>query len=74
MNLTTYRFYCLKRQFCMISKYSVVLKSKELSFWSINYVSGIKTKFLEYKICFKRKNIKDHLYHMYNVSKNSLWC
>ena len=52
VNLTTYRFYCLKRQFCMISKYS-----KELSFWSINYVSGIKTKFLEYKILFQNKKI-----------------
>ena len=39
----------------MISKYSVGLKSKELSFWNINYVSGIKTKFLEYKIRFKSK-------------------
>ena len=57
MNLTTYRFYCLKRQFCMISKYSVVLKSKKLSFWNINYVSGIKIKFLEYKIRFKSKKI-----------------
>ena len=59
----------------MISKYSVVWKkSKELSFWNINYVSGIKTKFLEYKIRFKSKNIKERFYHMYNVSKNSLWC
>ena len=36
------------------------MKSKELSFWSINYVSGIKkTKFLEYKIHFKSKISKN---------------
>ena len=43
----------------MISKYSIVLKSKELSFWSINYVSWIKTKFLGYKIRFKSKVSKN---------------
>ena len=42
----------------MISKYSVI-ESKELSFWSINYVSRIKTMFLEYKICFKNKISKN---------------
>ena len=50
-NLITYRFFCLKRQFAWLAN-TVQLKSKELSFWSINYVSGIKTKFLGYKIRF----------------------
>ena len=42
----------------MVSKYSVI-ESKELSFWNINYISRIKTKFLEYKICFKNKISKN---------------
>ena len=58
-NLATYRILCLKRQFfCMISEYSAI-EIKELSFWSINYVSRIKTMFLWYKICFKDKISKN---------------
>ena len=34
---------------------TVRFKSRKLSFWNISYVSRIKTKFLEYKICFKDK-------------------
>ena len=37
----------MKRQFCMVSKYSVVFKSKKktnLSFWNTNYVSRIRVK------------------------------
>ena len=57
--MTTYRFFCLKRQFCMISKYSAI-ESKELSFWGIIYISRIKkTMFLEYKIHFKNKVSKN---------------
>ena len=42
----------------MISKHSAI-ESKELSFWSINYVSRVKTRFLEYKIRFKNKISKN---------------
>ena len=35
------------------------LESEGLSFWNINYVSRIKTKFLGYKICFKGKMSKN---------------
>ena len=38
---------------------TVQLESKELSFWNINYISRIKTKFLEYKIRLKDKMSKN---------------
>ena len=38
---------------------TVRLKSKELSFWNINYIFRIKTRFLECKIHFKSKISKN---------------
>ena len=48
------------------------MKSKEVSFWNINYVSRIKTKFLEYKIRFKDK-ISKNISKIYTILVRTLY-
>ena len=38
---------------------TVRFKSRKLRFWNINYISRVKTKFLEYKIRFKDKMLRN---------------